>query len=169
MNINYREIIPRDFADDSRVWIYQGDRSFTESEIKEIDRALKEFAAKWNSHGDKVKGFAGLFFGQFIIFMADETATGVSGCSTDSSVRLVKSIGQQYQASLFERHQLAFLIQDKTTIIELNKFGQAVEDKLINGDTPYFNNTVLSKKEFLEKWIIPVKESWLGKKILNTS
>jgi len=37
-----------------------------------------------------VKGAAYLFFGQFIILMADERVSGISGCSTDSSVRLIK-------------------------------------------------------------------------------
>jgi hypothetical protein len=41
----------------------------------------------------------------------------------------------------------------------------AVENNFINGDTLYFNNTVLTKKELLEKWIIPIKDSWLNKKI----
>ena len=169
MNLNYREIIPSGFAEDSRVWIYQGDRSFTDSEIKEIEKTLMEFAAEWSSHGDRVKGFAGLFFGQFIVFMADETATGVSGCSTDSSVRLVKSIEQQFHVRLFERQKLAFLKEDKIVIIELNGLEQAIENDQINGDTLYFNNTILSKKEWLEKWIIQVKESWLGKMFFQTT
>ena len=166
MNLNFWEIIPSDFADDSRVWIYQADRSCTDSEIKEIEKTLKGFAAEWSSHGDKVKGFAGILFGQFMVFMADETAMGVSGCSTDSSVRLVKSIEQQFDLQLFDRLKLAFIINDKTVIIDLNLLDQAIENDQVNDDTPYFNNNVLTKKEFLEKWIIPVKDSWLGNKFI---
>ena len=66
-----------------------------------------------------LKGFATLFFGRFIILMADETATGVSGCSTDSSVRLIKQIEQQYGVSLFDRQMLAFIIKDKMEITPL--------------------------------------------------
>ncbi len=54
-------------------------------------------SGSWNSHGDPVKGYANLFFGQFIILMADETASMVSGCSTDSSVRLIKAIETEIQ------------------------------------------------------------------------
>jgi hypothetical protein len=42
---------------------------------------------------------------------------------------------------------------------------EAFENKRINEDSLYFNNTVLSKKQLAENWIIPVKESWLMKKI----
>jgi hypothetical protein len=50
-----------------------------------------------------------LFFGQFIILMADEKATGVSGCSTDSSVRLIKDIEQRFGVNMFDRTTLAFV------------------------------------------------------------
>jgi len=47
----------------------------------------------------------------------------------------------------------------------MSQLEYAVENNFINAETLYFNNTVLSKKEMVEKWIIPVKDSWLGKRI----
>ena len=84
------------FIPDSKVWIYQSNRIFTLNEALEIEELLKEFTLQWKSHGTPVKGEAHLFFGQFIVLIADETATGVSGCSTDSSVRLIKEIEKKY-------------------------------------------------------------------------
>ncbi len=164
MNLDFKEHIPKDFNDSSRVWIYQSSRLFLLSEALEMEDMLNTFAANWKSHGDTVKGFAGLLFGQFIILMADETATGVSGCSTDSSVHLIKSIEEKYNVQMFDRQTLAFVVKDKIQLLPLSQLDYAVENNFINGDTLYFNNTVLSKKELLEKWIIPVKESWLGSK-----
>ena len=126
---------------------------------------LQDFVTGWNSHGDPVKGYANLFFGQFIILMADETATGVSGCSTDTSVRLIKSIEQQFNVQLFDRQSLAFIIKDKIQLLPLSQLAYAVENNFINGDTLYFNNTVLTKKEWMDHWLIPVKESWLAKRL----
>jgi hypothetical protein len=105
------------------------------------------------------------FGGQFIILMADETQSGVSGCSTDSSVHLIKAIEQKFNADLFNRQNLAFIIQDKVQLIPLPQLNDAAENNFINADTLYFNNTVLTKKELLEKWIVPVKESWLAKRL----
>ena len=98
--------------------------------------------------------------------MADETATGVSGCSTDSSVRLIKSIEQKFNVQMFDRQNLAFVVKDKIQLLPLNQLGYAVENNFINADTLYFNNTVLTKKELLDKWLIPVKESWLAKRLV---
>ena len=73
----YNHLLPKDFSHDSRVWIYQSNRLFTIGEALQIEDLLKSFASNWKSHGVPVKGHADLLFGQFIIIMADETATGV--------------------------------------------------------------------------------------------
>jgi hypothetical protein len=165
MNVEFTEHLPEDFSDTSRVWIYQSSRLFFISEALEMEDMLNDFAAGWKSHGAPVKGFANLFFGRFIVLMADETATGVSGCSTDSSVHLIKAIEEKYKVQMFDRQNLAFIVKDKIEVIPLSQLEYAVENNFINADTLYFNNTVLSKKEMIEKWIIPVKESWLAKRV----
>ena len=167
MNIDFHSLVPRDFNDNSRVWVYQSNRVFTQPEVLQIEELLKNFSRDWKSHGTPVKGFANLFFGQFIILMADETAMGVSGCSTDSSVRFIKNIEQDFQVELFDRLMLAFLIQERIQLLPLSQISSYLEDGLINTDTLYFNNTILTKKELLDHWIIPVKESWLAKRIFE--
>lgn len=162
--MNFHELIPNQFNESSRVWIYQANRAFTMHEVLEIDELLEHFAAHWLSHGAQVKGFAKIFFGQFIVIMADEEATAVGGCSTDSSVRLIKNIEQDYNVELFNRQLLAFMLQERIQLIPLNKLEMAVEENLVTPDTLYFNNTVLTKKELLEGWVIPVKKSWLNKR-----
>ena len=165
MNFNYKELLPKDFDKTSRVWTYQSNRPFSLSEALQIEDLLNDFAKNWQSHGTPVKGYANLFFGQFIILMADESATGVSGCSTDSSVRLIKQIEQQFNVDLFDRLSLAFLIKEKVQVLPLSQLNHAVENNFLNEETIYFNNTVLTKEELEDKWMQPVKQSWLSKKI----
>ncbi len=164
-HIDLNEHIPADFNDHSKVWIYQSSRIFLMSEAFVIEDILKNFIAQWKSHGAPVKGYANLFFGQFIVLMADETQSSVGGCSTDSSVHVIKAIEQQFKVNMFDRQHLAFIVKDKVQLLPLSQLNYAVENKFIDADTLYFNNTVLTKKELLEKWIIPVKESWLAKKV----
>ncbi len=66
---------------------------------------------------------------------------------------------------MFDRQNLAFVVKDKIELLPLNQLDYAVENNFINANTLYFNNTVLSKKELEDKWIIPVKESWLAKRL----
>ena len=108
-----------------------------------------------------VKGFGNLFFGQFIILMADES-TEVSGCSTDSSVRIIKNIEQDYHVNLFDRQTLALIIKERIQLIPLSELPLAIESNMVTSDTLYFNNTVLDKQQLLTNWIIPVKDSWLA-------
>ncbi len=167
MNTAYKDLIPTDFHPASRVWVYQSSRLFTLGEALEIEELLTNFTDNWNSHGAKVKGYANLLFGQFILLMADETQAGVSGCSTDSSVRLIKSIEETCKVEMFNRQNLAFLVKDKVQILPLSQLKYCIENNFITPDTIYFNNVVLTKEELLNNWMIPVKDSWLAKKILS--
>lgn len=167
MELDIEQHLPEEFNENSRVWIYQSNRLFFMSEALEMEDMLTAFVDGWNSHGKKVKGYANLFFGRFIVLMADETVTDVGGCSTDSSVRLIKEIETKYNVNLFDRQSLAFIVKDKIELIPLSQFNYAVENNFIDEQTRYFNNTVLTKKQLLTQWIIPVKDSWLGKQLLQ--
>ena len=165
MNLNYKEQLPADFLESSRVWIYQSNRLLSLSEALQAEDMLNEFVANWQTHGDPVKGYANLFFGQFIVLMADESAAGVSGCSTDSSVRVIKEMESRFNVQLFDRQTMAFVIKDKIQLLPLSQLSYAVDNNFINDNTLYFNNVVLNKKELEQNWIIPVKESWLAKRL----
>jgi len=165
MNFEYKHLLDEDFDAVSRVWIYQSSRLFTVSEALQIEEMINQFAQNWLSHGIPVKGAAHLFFGQFVILIADESATGVSGCSTDSSVRLIKEIEKIFEVNMFDRLALAFIDKDKVQILPMPQLKYAVEQGFITADTLFFNNVVLTKEELENNWIIPVKDSWLAKKI----
>jgi hypothetical protein len=89
----------------------------------------------------------------------------VSGCSIDSSVRLIKDIEQQFGVDLFNRQLLAFWINEKVEVIPMQQVSYALTNGQIQSDTLFFNNTVLTKSDLEEKWIIPVHESWVFKKM----
>lgn len=164
MNLDFQQYLPADFHDNSRVWIYQSSRLFSMSEAFEIEPMLNSFVADWKTHGTPVKGYANLFFGQFIVIMADETAAGVSGCSTDSSVRLIKDIEQRFKVDMFNRQNLAFVLKDKVELLPLAHLNHAITNGFIKPETLYFNNLVATKQELETKWIAPANNSWLASK-----
>ena len=165
MNFEFKHLLDKDFSPDSRVWIYQSNRIFSLSEALAIEDILNDFTANWLSHGAPVKGAGHLFFGQFIILIADEKATGVSGCSTDSSVRLIKDIEQNFGANLFDRTTLAFVVKDKVQLLPLSQLQYAFDNGYIDSHTLYFNNLVQTKEELENNWLVPIKDSWLAKRI----
>lgn len=168
MNWNYLPALPADFAPDSRVWIYQSSRLLSMSEALHTEDLINTFTANWKSHGTPVKGFGTLLFGQFVVLMADENATGVSGCSTDSSVRFVKQLEELFKVQLFDRQLLAFQVKDKIQLLPLSQLQHAIDHGFVTVDTLYFNNLVQTKEELETKWMIPIKDSWLSRRIAIT-
>lgn len=163
-----QSVIPADLADHSRVWIYQSNRPFIEREEAEINEQLHQFYSHWEAHGAPVKGWAKLLFRQFIVIIADETNVQVSGCGTDASVRVVKSIELQYEVNMFDRMMLTFLVKGKAEMLPLNQIPYAIEKGYISTDTPMFNNLVNTKVELMNNWLIPIKDSWLAARLAIT-
>jgi len=167
MKVHLPNIFPANFHPQSKVWIYQSNRLFSMSEIFEIETILEDFTDIWKSHGAKVKGFATILYGQFIVLMADESHTTVGGCSTDSSVHIIKEIEKRFQLQMFNRELLAFWVKNKVETIPLAQVGYAIENGLLTNDSLYFNNLVNNKAEMEAHWLQPLAESWLAKKYIK--
>jgi hypothetical protein len=165
MNLEYKQFLPDNFSPESKVWVYQSSRLFTLSEALEIESLLNKFSSEWRSHGQEVYAYCNLFFGRFVILIADETHATVSGCSTDASVRFIKQLGEQFNVDFFNRTNLAFVINNKIELLPMSQLHYALDNYFINPDTLYFNNLVQTKEQLESSWIIPVKNSWIASKI----
>lgn len=165
MNLEYRHLLSKEFSPTSKVWIYQANRILSIGEALDAEALLNDFIPTWESHHKKVAAEGHLFFGQFIILLADEAAVKVGGCSTDSSVRFIKQLGEKYDVDFLNRELLAFYPKDKIELLPYQQVGYAMENGFINSETLYFNNLVATKEELETKWIVPVKESWLKNKL----
>lgn len=165
MDVNYQKYIPPNFPDEARVWIYQSNRAFSNEEEKEINENIESFISGWNTHGNEVSGFGHLFFKQFIVLIADETSFGVSGCSTDSSIRFIRQIENKFGVQLLDRLTPALIIDDAIQVMPVSVIGKLIEKNQVSINDLYFNNTVLNKKDFLEKWLLPLHYGWLAKKL----
>jgi hypothetical protein len=164
MNIDLNEIIPAHLHPQSKVWIYQGSRLFGMGEAFELEEMFEAFLKEWKCHGANVSGYGNLFYGQFIVLIADESVSEVGGCTIDRSIHFIKELEQKFKIELLNRQNLAFYINEKVQILPLPQLKHAIENGFITGDTLYFNNVVSTKEELVNKWLIPVKQSWLGKK-----
>ncbi|MBM3444519.1 MAG: hypothetical protein FJX83_05960 [Bacteroidetes bacterium] len=165
INPQFHHLLPVDFDDQSRVWIYQSNRLLTLSEVVQAEERMTAFVTEWTSHGAAVKGFGTIFYGQFIVLIADESGHGVSGCSTDSSVRFMKELERNLGILLFDRTSLAFVVKDAVQLLPLSQFNYAWQHAFISPDTLYFDNTVQTLSELRSRWLIPVHSSWLMRKL----
>jgi galactokinase/mevalonate kinase-like predicted kinase len=163
----FTHLIPEHFAPHSKVWLYQANRPLLMSEALQLEEITENFIEQWMSHGAKVEGYANLLFGRFLFFMSNEATEPVSGCSTDSMVRVVKELEQLLQLSFTDRTQLAFVKKDKIEAIPMQQLNYALEHKIIDAHTIYFNNMVSTKNDLLENWQQPVAHSWIAKRYAN--
>ncbi len=148
------------FFPQSKVWIYQSNRKLTPIERKEIQSVLDQFTAQWQAHGFQLWAKAMIKYDFFIVFVVDERKASASGCSIDSSVRLIKQLETQFGLDLFNRFNIAYKLEDEVYVINKEDFKTLVAAKKITTDTIVFNNLVQNYTDFKEKWEVPVKHSW---------
>lgn len=147
--------------ENSKVWIYQADRFFSDDEMDEIIPAINEFVTQWVSHSRQLKAYGNLFHHKFICLFVDESANAsASGCSIDSSVRFIKEIGAKYNTNMMGRTEFCFLQDDVVHTIEMNELADAFANKRIDNETLFFDNNVKTKETFLKGWVKPLNESW---------
>ncbi len=72
---------------------------------------------------------------------------------------------KRFGVQLFDRQLLAFYIEDKVQVLPMAQLTAGLSQGVIQPETLYFNNTVLTKRELETSWIIPLKDSWLGERI----
>ena len=157
-------LIPSHFAPTSRIWIYQSSRPFSNEESVQIQKSIDEFISAWTAHGAAVKGIGLIAFNQFIILVADESYTQVSGCSTDSSVHFIQQVQQAWNTDFFNRRTLAFWMQDEVRLLDMGDLPSAMENQTIHAETLYFNKLVATLQVWRNHWIQPIKNSWIAQK-----
>jgi hypothetical protein len=155
--------------DNSRIWIYQSDRSFSSDEKDLIQQMADNFVTEWTAHGKDLKAGACILYDQFLILSVNEKINGASGCSIDASVRFIREIENTYRIILTDRSKIAYLKDGKVALTEFPRIKKEIENQTITGDTLIFNNLVQTIGALKDQWLIPARDSWMKKYLkINT-
>lgn len=149
--------------DSTRVWIYQSSRKLTETEKGTISDTLSAFTQAWVVHGSPMKTSFAILHDQFIVLAADESFNEASGCSIDSSVRVMRQIDADFSLGLFDRTNIAFLKNNVIEIVKLNNLAAALAEGTWGPETLFFNNVIATKGELENTWAIPAGQTWLNR------
>jgi len=141
----------------SRIWIYQSNRTFLEKELPEIEERLKTFINDWQRHGSNLKASFKIVYNQFIVIAV---ADMVSGCSIDASVHTLQQIEKQFNINLTDKMQTAFRNGDNINTVSLNEFKKYVGLNKITEDTIVFNNMVDTLEGLQTNWEVAANKSW---------
>jgi hypothetical protein len=145
---------------ESRVWIYQSNRKFTDDEITEIEQATQEFVSNWSAHGTSLVASYLIKYNRFIIFAVNQEVQAATGCSIDSSVQFIQNLESKYQVDLLDKMNVTFKNGEFIAHKTLLEFKKMAKDKAVSGSTIVFNNLINTIQEFNESWEIPAEESW---------
>ena len=150
----------KELPNESRVWVYQADREFTQEEIEHISAKALLFIENWTRHGDDLKGSFTIKYNQFLVLAVDEGFNNVSGCSIDASVRFVQELEKELQVDLMDKMNVSFKDGENINIVKLADFQKYAKDKKITSETIVFNNMVATKADFETIWEVPASKSW---------
>lgn len=153
------------FSPTSKVWIYQAKRNLTEQEVANANEAADKFTAQWAAHNQALNAKGKILENRFLVLMVDEAQAQASGCSIDSSVHFVQELGNQLQIDFFDRLNIAYPIDGTIKTFPLKDLKSLFLEGKFDDTLYIYNNTVTNKKDFDEKWLVPIKESWLGPRI----
>lgn len=150
----------KQYPDTAKVWVYQANRILDEDEVNYIKVVLDDFTSSWESHGKLLKGSFDVFYNLFIVLFVDEDGDTMCGRAQDASLKIMKELEEQLEVSLLDRMVQAYKKDNKVVAATMAEFTKLIEEKEIDENTIVFNHTVTNKKDFDEKWEVPLKDSW---------
>jgi len=146
--------------EESRVWIYQANRSFSESELAELEVKLKVFIEAWTAHGKDLEAAYKIVYKRFIVMALNQDLNNATGCSIDASVHFIQELEKEYKVDLMDKMNVSYKQGEFIAFKTLLDFKKMAKDKAVSKNTIVFNNLVNNIAEFNENWEVPASESW---------
>ncbi len=145
---------------ESKIWVYQSNRKFSDEEFSEIETDLKAFVESWAAHGTSLEASFQLKYNRFIILAVNQEVQNTTGCSIDSSVQFIQSLEKKYEVDLLDKMNVTFKLGEHVAHKTLIDFKKMAKDKAVTENTIVFNNLVNTIEDWNDNWEVPAGESW---------
>jgi hypothetical protein len=146
--------------EESRVWIYQANRSFSEEELTGIKEKLNIFIENWTAHGSDLQSGYTIKYKRFIVIALNQNISNATGCSIDASVHFIQQLEKDYNVDLMDKMNVSYKQGEYIAHKTLLDFKKMAKDNAVSKNTIVFNNLVDNIAEFKENWEVPASESW---------
>lgn len=146
--------------EESRVWIYQANRSFAPEEITEIESKLNVFIENWTAHGSNLQASYLIKYKRFIVIGLNQNLNNATGCSIDASVHFIQQLEKEYNVDLMDKMNVSYKQGEFIAYKPLTDFKKMAKQRAISKNTIVFNNLVSNIAEFKDNWEVPASESW---------
>ena len=146
--------------EESRVWIYQANRSFSEEEIVELNSKLETFLEAWTAHGKDLQAGFKIIYKRFIVIALNQNLNMATGCSIYASVHFIQELEKDYNVDLMDKMNVSYKQGEFIAYKPLMDFKKMAKNNSVSKNTIVFNNLVTNIAEFKENWEVPASESW---------
>ncbi len=146
--------------EESRVWIYQANRSFSDDEISELNSKIETFIKAWTAHGKDLQAGYKIVYKRFIVIALNQNLNNTTGCSIDASVHFIQELEKAYNVDLMDKMNVSFKQGEFVAYKPLVDFKKMAKNRSVSKNTIVFNNLVTNIAEFKENWEVPASESW---------
>ena len=153
------KIIP----EDSRLWIYQSNKDFSDSDIKIIENKTTLFVDNWKAHDNDLQASYLIKERRFLVIAVNEKFNPIGGCSIDYSLQLVNDISTTINLNLLDRLSVNYRLENNIKSISLRDLKNKIKNKSFSPETIIFNTTVKTKKELSSDFELKISSSWLSK------
>ena len=145
---------------ESKIWIYQSNRKFSDQECAEIETNLQVFLQNWSAHGTTLEASYQLKYNRFIIIAVNQEVQNATGCSIDASVQFIQNLEKKYDVDLLDKMNVTFKLGEHIAHKSLLDFKKMAKDKAVTEKTIVFNNLVNTIEDWNTNWEVPASESW---------
>ena len=146
--------------EESKIWIYQSNRKFTDEEFAAIESDLKLFIESWEAHGNNLESSFELKYNRFIILAVNQEVQMATGCAIDRSVAFIQDLEKKYNVDLLDKMNVTFKLGEHVAHKTLIDFKKMAKDKAVTENTIVFNNLINNIAEYNESWEVPAMDSW---------
>lgn len=144
----------------SKVWIFQSNRSLTDTEQSNVQEQLSNFLSQWTAHGADLKAGFEFQYKRFIIVGLDQHLNTATGCSIDSLIHFIQNLEKELSIDLLDKMNVSFKQGEFVAYKNLIDFKLMAKKKSVSPKTIVFNNLVVDKEDYQKNWEVPASESW---------
>ncbi len=149
-----------DLPEESKIWIYQSNRKFSDDEFSTIETDLIAFLEQWSAHGTALSCGYELKYNRFIVIAVDQEIQNPTGCSIDASVQFIQSLEKKFDVDLLDKMNVTFKLGEHVAHKTLSDFKKMAKENAVTENTIVFNNLINNIAEYNDSWEVPAGDSW---------
>ena len=115
MIVNFNKL-----PDNSRLWIYQSNRDFSDQELDEIRNLTESFLSNWQTHNQELEVSYEIKYNRFLILAVNESFNSPGGCSIDLSLRFINDLSKKINIDLLDRMSVNYKDKEDIKSLKLN-------------------------------------------------